>query len=139
MEIIRARTDEQINACVSVLAQLRPEIAKADFLPIIRRQMKSGYQLRYLYADGQVQCVAGFRISESLAWGKHLYVDDLVSDQHHRSQGVGQALFNALIEIANNNQCRQLHLDSGVQRFAAHRFYLRQGMRIASHHLVMDL
>lgn len=30
--------------------------------------------------------------------------------------------------------CEQIHLDSGVQRFAAHRFYLREGFNIASHH-----
>jgi hypothetical protein len=36
--------------------------------------------------------------------------------------------------------CRQLHLDSGVQRFGAHRFYLRHGFNIASHHFsIVDL
>jgi len=28
----------------------------------------------------------------------------------------------------------QLHLDSGVQRYMAHKFYLREGFIIASHH-----
>jgi len=139
MELIRAETDEQINACFPVLSQLRPEISETDFLSVVRSQMSSGYQLLYLCIDYQVLSVAGFRISENLAWGKHLYVDDLVSDQYHRSQGAGEHLFHALIEIASNNQCQQLHLDSGVQRFDAHRFYLRLGMRIASHHLMLDI
>lgn len=139
MEIINAKTDEQINACFPVLSQLRPEIAEPEFLPKIRRQMSSGYQLLYLYDNHQVLSVAGFRISENLAWGKHLYVDDLVSDQQHRSQGAGEKLLNALIEIAKNNQCQQLHLDSGVQRFNAHRFYLKQRMFIASHHFMMSI
>lgn len=30
--------------------------------------------------------------------------------------------------------CEQIHLDLGVQRFAAHRFYSREGFNIASHH-----
>jgi len=35
---------------------------------------------------------------------------------------------------AHERGCGQVHLDSGVQRFAAHRFYLRNGFDIASHH-----
>jgi hypothetical protein len=36
--------------------------------------------------------------------------------------------------------CRQLHLDSGVQRFGAHRFYLRAGFNIGGHHFsIIDL
>jgi hypothetical protein len=30
-------------------------------------------------------------------------------------------------------------LDSGVQRFGAHRFYLRRRMNITSHHFAIDL
>jgi hypothetical protein len=30
-------------------------------------------------------------------------------------------------------------LDSGVQRFGAHRFYLRRRMDITSHHFALDL
>ncbi|MGZ5023946.1 MAG: GNAT family N-acetyltransferase, partial [Chthoniobacterales bacterium] len=32
-----------------------------------------------------------------------------------------------------------LTLDSGVQRFDAHRFYLMKRMKISSHHFVLDL
>jgi hypothetical protein len=36
--------------------------------------------------------------------------------------------------------CSQLHLDSGVQRFTAHRFYVREGFKISSHHFsITDL
>jgi len=33
----------------------------------------------------------------------------------------------------------QLHLDSGVQRFSAHRFYLSKRMEISSHHFSLKL
>ena len=32
-----------------------------------------------------------------------------------------------------------LDLDSGVQRFPAHRFYLGQGMAITAHHFALDV
>ncbi|MGX1791676.1 hypothetical protein ACWIDW_01820 [Microbacterium sp. NPDC055312] len=39
-----------------------------------------------------------------------------------------------LRERAVAARCRQLDLDSGVQRFDAHRFYLRERMNIDAHH-----
>jgi hypothetical protein len=35
--------------------------------------------------------------------------------------------------------CAKLELDSGVQRFDAHRFYLRKRMIISSHHFSLEL
>ncbi|WP_448213937.1 GNAT family N-acetyltransferase [Colwellia sp. MEBiC06753] len=73
-------------------------------------------------------------IGEKLAWGKHIYIDDLVTNQQYRSTGVGTLLIDWLKQYAKAQGCQQLHLDSGEQRFAAHRFYLRHGFNIASHH-----
>jgi GNAT superfamily N-acetyltransferase len=74
-----------------------------------------------------------------LAWGQFLYVYDLVVDEAERSKGYGQKLLTWLIEFAQHHNCQQLHLDSGVQRFDAHRFYLQQRMNITSHHFSTNL
>jgi GNAT superfamily N-acetyltransferase len=83
--------------------------------------------------------VAGFRVGENLPDGRHLHVDDLVTDQAARSAGHGERLFRWLVEEARRNGCSALTLESGVQRFAAHRFYLRQRMEIRAHHFVLPL
>ena len=81
--------------------------------------------------------MAGFSVGEKLAWGKHIYIEDLVTNAKYRSCGVGQFLLDWFKTYARANNCEQIHLDSGVQRFAAHRFYLREGFNIASHHFSM--
>ena len=83
--------------------------------------------------------MAGFCIRESLAWDKHLYLADLVTDEPDRSGGYGQQLFNWLVNFEKENGCKQFYLDSGVQRFGAHRFYLKNRMIIAAHHFSFDL
>ena len=35
--------------------------------------------------------------------------------------------------------CAQLHLDSGVQREKAHRFYFREGMGVNAYHFRIEL
>ena len=138
MKIFIAIEDQDIHDCYAVMSDLRPHISEAEFLTRVRRQQQGGYQLACL-VDEEVKAVAGFRISENLAYGKFLYVDDLVSKSTDRSKGYGGKLFDWLVERAQKNDCEQFHLDSGVQRFGAHRFYLTKRMDISSHHFALKL
>lgn len=139
MSIQLAESDSQILGCFPVISQLRPHLEQNKFIEQIRYQMNERYQLAFLKIEDQTLAVAGFRISNCLALGKFLYIDDLVVDEFNRSHSYGQQLFQWLIEYARNHQCKHLSLDSGVQRFAAHRFYLMQRMNITSHHFSMEL
>jgi GNAT superfamily N-acetyltransferase len=140
IEIEIAVSDEQILATYGVMSQLRPHLQAAEYVGIVRmQQAESGYKLAALKENGRVTSVAGFRISHSLATGKYLYLDDLVTDQDRRSQGAGRVLFHWLVLQARNGQCRVLHLDSGVQRHHAHRFYLHERMDIVSYHFCLKL
>jgi GNAT superfamily N-acetyltransferase len=134
-----ATSIQAITDCFPVIKELRPHLELTDFVAQVQRQQQFNYQLVYLQADETIQTVAGFRVSESLAWGKFLYVDDLVSKSGDRSKGYGNQLFNWLVNYAQTENCQQLTLDSGVQRFAAHRFYLHQRMEITSHHFTLKL
>ncbi len=122
------------------MVQLRPHLGETEFIDRVRRQQQAGgYRLAYLEHDGAVKSLAGFRLSESLFYGRFLYVDDLVTDQACRSMGFGEQLFDWLVQEAKQNGCENLVLDSGVQRFGAHRFYLRNRMDILCHHFALKL
>ncbi len=137
--IALAESDREIAACFAVMADLRPHLVSSEFVPRVRRQMTQGYHLAYVEEGGQVRGVAGFRLSENLALGRFLYVDDLVTRSSDRSLGYGGLLFDWLVQYGRSHNCQQLQLDSGVQRFAAHRFYLRKRMEITSHHFRLKL
>jgi GNAT superfamily N-acetyltransferase len=139
MPVRLAETDADIAACFDVMAQLRTHLSCDEFVPRVRRQMASGYRLAFVETDGRAVAAAGYRLGENLAWGRFLYVDDLVTDDRARSRGHGQELFDWLVAQARAAKCDQLHLDSGVQRYDAHRFYLRNRIRITSHHFSFSL
>ncbi len=138
-KIALATTPEQIGRCSSVMRELRPHIKAIDFAARVLQQQKEGYQLAYLELDRAVRSVAGFRILNLLFSGRTLYIDDLVTEESDRSRGFGAALFDWLVEHAKEKGCEYLTLDSGVQRFAAHRFYLVHGMEISAHHFQLRL
>lgn len=134
-----AELDNEIAACFTVMRELRPHLREEEFVQRVRRQNESGYLLAFLEDDGRVFTTAGYRYNENLAWGRHMYVDDLVTLPEGRSRGYGKQMLAWLIEQSKARNCDEFHLDSGVQRFGAHRFYLAHRMDITSHHFAMRL
>jgi len=139
MQVKIAKTDTDIRACWPVIVQLRPHLQEGLFVRQIRRQMAEGYQLAYIRTNRHVVALAGFRFLHGLAWGHYCYVDDLVTDEKCRSRGHGAVLMDWLCSLARSKGCARLELESGVQRHAAHRFYLRQRMFISCYHFSLEL
>ncbi|HXX42746.1 MAG TPA: GNAT family N-acetyltransferase [Chthoniobacterales bacterium] len=134
-QISIAATLEAIRRCHPVMKELRPHIHNTEkFVERVQRQQKRGYIVALLESEGEVRAVAGYRFLESLHSGKFLYVDDLVTRAVDRSLGFGGQLFDWLVQQAREQGCENLELDSGVQRFDAHRFYLVKRMNISSYH-----
>ena len=134
MNILIMTTDAEIAACYPIMRELRPHITQAQFLSRVRGQEAAGYRLACVRASDVPVARAGFRVAENLAWGRFLYVDDLVTLPAYRSRGHGARLLVWLRAYAAKEGCRQLHLDSGMQRKEAHRFYEREGMTKAGFH-----
>lgn len=140
MKIIPAQSETEIKKCFAVIKLLRPHLDEGGFVQQVQRQMANhGYQLLFIEEDGKVKAAAGYRIAEFLAWGKTLYVDDLITDEAERGRGFGGALLQWLQAKAKESGCAEFHLDSGVHRFDAHRLYLMQKMIISSHHFSKKL
>jgi GNAT superfamily N-acetyltransferase len=138
-KISLAADETDIRLCFAVLKQLRPCLEENAMVAQIIRQQAAGYLLAYVESEQLVRAVAGYRYGENLAYGKFMYVDDLVTNSDDRSQGFGKFLFDWLVSAAREHGCEVLALDSGVQRYSAHRFYLMNRMNIVSHHFSLRL
>jgi GNAT superfamily N-acetyltransferase len=140
MKTAEAETRDEIARCFPVMQQLRPHFEEeAAFIAQVEQQRRAGYRIAFVEDEGAVRAVAGYRFLESLHAGRFCYVDDLVTDKSARSLGYGSALFDWLVTAARAAGCGRFELDSGVQRFAAHRFYLTKRMIISSHHFSLEL
>jgi GNAT superfamily N-acetyltransferase len=138
IRIAIARTPPEIGRCYDVMRELRPHFStRTKFVERVRRQQRDGYRLAFVVAGGEVRAVAGYRFLESLYSGRFLYVDDLVTRESDRSAGYGGKLLDWLLQQAREKKCTSFELDSGVQRFDAHRFYFVKRMKIASYHFSM--
>jgi GNAT superfamily N-acetyltransferase len=138
--VVRIRTDEEILQTRPVMLQLRPHLAAEDYVAAVRRLMSAdGFRLAAVLDETRVQAVAGYRLMEMLYCGRMLYVDDLVTDAAARSLGYGHLLLEWLKGEALSEGCAELHLDSRVDRFEAHRFYFRERLSVVGFHFATKL
>ena len=135
-DVKTAQSDADIVRVYPVMKELRPHIAsEVVFLERARRQQRLlDWQLIYVEDAGKPVAASGFRISEWLAWGKALYVDDLICLESHRGKGFAEALMRWMEEHARKEGCAEFHLDSATYRIPAHHFYFRLGLSITSFH-----
>lgn len=136
-EIKEASTDEEILGCFNLLKLLRPHLKKEEFVQRIREQQGQGYTLIYIADGEELRSVAGYRITNFLASGKTMYVDDLITSPEARGIGFGTHLIKWLMGEAKKKDCEGIHLDTKIERQEAHRLYLNLGFNIDCLHLSM--
>lgn len=139
VRLFHAESDADLARCFPVMVQLRPHLTPETFVTRVRRQQREGYRLAALETGGVVRALAGYRPQEFLWCGRVFYIDDLITDEACRSTGYGDKIFSWVRDLAKTDGCEELHLDSGLQRGRAHRFYFRQGMQIDDFHFALKL
>lgn len=137
--ILEALNTEQLQFCFPVIAELRPHLSLPQFIAQVNRQQQFGYRLMYVSNGHHAVSAMGYRISEFLGWGKVLYIDDLVTLSSERKKGYAALLLDWAINVARQQHCNQVHLDSGHQRVEAHQLYAKHGFINKSHHFSMVL
>src|SRR4051794_13217589 len=92
MAEIRELAAGETHRAAAALLELRPHHAPAGAL-VARAdaQRAAGYRLVAALDDGEddAAAVAGVRLTQKLAWGRHPYVDDLVTPPGPRRPGGG--------------------------------------------------
>jgi GNAT superfamily N-acetyltransferase len=137
MEIVEvAPGEERLASVFSVMRELRPHLDEQEFNRRYGDSHPEGYRVVAVFDGDECRACAGYRLMTNLVSGYHMYVDDLVTAERWRSHGYGRLLNKYLIEIARNERCTSVQLDSHTRRRDAHRFYFRERYVITSFHFV---
>lgn len=141
MNIQFATTDKQLFLCYKVVHNLRPNITEDIYLEKAKLLLSEGAQMIYIEDEGKAAAFSVFRINYYFYRGKNMYIDDLGTLPEYRGKGYAGALLDFLKQYAKEQNCENIHLDSGYQpeRRDAHRLYLNKGYHLASHHFVLPL
>lgn len=106
------------------MRELRGHLSEDRWLELTEVLEPEGYRLLALEDDdGTIQALAGIRVATNLYYGKHVWVDELVTASAARSSGHGRALLGHVEQLAVSEGCEMVGLSSGIKRVDAHRFY----------------
>jgi GNAT superfamily N-acetyltransferase len=139
MNIKNAETESDFIKCFEAIKALRPHLTVASFLSFIEEMKKETYTLIYIEENQIAVSVCGFRYLTTLFEGRYIYIDDLSTLPEGQGKGYAGKLFDYVVEKAKSEGLPAVHLDSGHQRFDAHRLYLNKGMKIVYHHFRLEL
>jgi GNAT superfamily N-acetyltransferase len=117
-----------LERCYPVIKELRPHLDFTQFLDIYEcARAADGYEIVACEVQGQIVAVMGYRFLWDFVRGKHVYVDDLVSAENHRSFGYGSELLKFAETIAKKAGCKALRLCTGIENELGIKFYDRNG------------
>lgn len=114
---------EDLLKAFPVMKPLRTHLVEETYLNLIEDMKKEGYKMFALYVEEEIVAVIGVIKLTNLYYGKHVWVNDLVTDINQRSKRYGQFLLSFVNEWAKENGCEVVALSSGLQRVEAHKFY----------------
>ncbi|PKB16673.1 GNAT family N-acetyltransferase [Flavobacterium sp. 5] len=138
-EIKIAITDQDIASCWEAMSLLRPMLKEDEFVQQIKEMQKEGYTLLFIFENNRVVSLAGYRIWTMLYCGKMLYIDDLSTLENSRGKGYASTLLNHIYEIAKEQNCISVQLDSGPTRTDAHKLYFKENFTISAFHFNKQL
>lgn len=80
--------------------------------------------------NGKIQGIATISIIMGPIVRKIAYLEDFVTDESVRGQGVGSKIWDAILDWAAQKGCTELNFTSGQGREAAWKFYQDKGAEI---------
>jgi GNAT superfamily N-acetyltransferase len=123
MKIIELDSEADWKEAFQVVKELRTHLSYEQYVSMLETMKPNGYR-GFLLKEGETP-VAYTGITERVNFydGHHLFVYELVTKESERSKGYGEALLTFIENLAKDIGCQKMHLDSGLQRTDAHRFY----------------
>ena len=134
IEVLTEYNKDTANRIRELLIQLsrsgkdRGEIPEEWFEDLINSP--SHDMLLAMGDDGKIVGIATLSIIMGPIVRKIAYLEDFVTDENCRGQGVGSSLWQAMLDWAREKGCTELNFTSGHGREAAQEFYKKRGAEI---------
>lgn len=124
-------TPSDLPRFYALLKELRPHLGWEDFQTHYQAaHTADGYQLVGLELGGELAALMGYRVLHDFVHGRHLYIDDLVTNLKFRSQGLGARLLKQAEVLARELGCSNVRLCTGIDNERGKAFYEREGWQL---------
>jgi GNAT superfamily N-acetyltransferase len=130
---------EEMFAAFDVLSNMYPDMNRAEYEAVLPERVKNGYRMVGVFDGDTCVCSAGFWISYRFYCGKFIQLDNMVTVPDARSKGVGKLVVDFIKSLGKSESCQKVLIDTYVENYSAHRFFLREGFIIRGYHLNYEI
>lgn len=132
LKTVTIQTQDELKKIYPLILQLRDHLSLESFLILFKQANSANNYTLLAIEDKNEEYIAamGYRIITDFIHGKHLYIDDLITNVNHRSKGIGAKLLEVASTIAADNKCNNLRLCTGIQNDAGKKFYEKNGWQL---------
>ncbi|MGD7653918.1 MAG: GNAT family N-acetyltransferase [Verrucomicrobiales bacterium] len=138
---VRPLSSQDLPAAATLLRSLNPNTPAET----IHRRLSTilsdhpHYQLHGAFVDDRLAGVCSAWIATKIWCGKYLEIDNIVVDPDQRSSGIGTHLIERMEQLARENECLVITLDSYTANHPSHRLYHRLGFEIWGYHFIKPI
>ena len=128
IHLVSISTENDLKRAFNIMRELRPHLTFSEYVEIYSQaKLTDNYQIVAAEFEGKIIALIGFRFLSDFVRGKHLYIDDLISTEKFRSQGLGAKLLEFAQKRAQESGCKSLRLCTGIENTRAMKFYESNG------------
>ena len=127
MEVIEFKDKEGMLEHFPLIKEMYPDITFEEYSAELDEMIPHKYGQIGIYENDECLGLSGYWFGTKLWCGKYLECDNVIVIEKHRNKGVGELLFTALKDKAEQLGCTMLALDSYTDNFKAHKFFYQQG------------
>ena len=136
IEIRKLNSKEEMLACHHVILEMYPSLDIIDYGRQLEEMLPHNYFQIGAFDGDECVGMSGAWIGNKLWCGKYLEVDHIIVCSKYRSSGAGRLLLDFLKEIAQEEKCASLGLDSFTHNSQSHKFFFKEGFEIKGYHFV---
>ena len=135
-----ARLSDLLSQVLEIHAKLRPDLFMSGTTKYNQEQLEEmiNNDTKPIYVAVINDYVVGYAMCQIRVPTSNMYpikvfhLDDLCVDEKYRKQGIGEALYQKVVETAKDNNCYEVTLNVWPGNDAALKFYEKMGMKTRS-------
>ena len=138
--IVNLDSLEDMLQAFPLVQQVYPKMDLATYRSNVAEMMAmSNFKMIGAIYDGKLVGVSGYFILRMLYCGRYLQASNFVVDQNNRGFGIGRKILQHLEELARENDCNKLVLDSYTENKKSHPLYFSEDFYVRGFHFMKDL
>ena len=133
-------TKEEMAVAFSLIHQVRKEMNFEIYISNIEEMMRlNNFKMIAAFNGEKIVGVAGYWISLMLYCGRYAQVSNFTVDENSRGLGIGKKILSAINEIAKEQKCQKVVLDSYVENKKSHSLFFRENFFIRGFHFMKEI